>query len=271
MCKLSFSRLFSARSVISRLFIPGLIFAGVAFTCVIFAGLACQAALAGDDAALPGGEVALSSGDAALPGGEVALSGGEGVVLPGGEGRFSLGAVKHGSVNEQSSLKMQEPELVPERESLSGGQGNLSASLAGLSSTDSQGELVEYEIDWSPWFSKLADRWHVHLRKLERKRNIVFVTTGPARIRFTCFSDGSIGFVSLQKSSGVNEYDSMQIRALLACSPLPPFPSGTKRSKITVVQGWESRRKRLGEKDFEPGSFGKEYPKECISKWIPWI
>lgn len=246
--------------VAGRLFFASLALLGMVFSC-----FACSFAFAGENPALKD------------------------------EGRFSLGVVKHASLEDGSSLKVQDPELIPQLETVTAaplasqgpepagknlglnalleGKGELSASLSGRESagSESQGELVEYEIDWSKWFSTLADRWHLRLRTMERKKHVVFVTTCPAQIRFTCFSDGSIGFVSLQKSSGVDEYDSMQIKALLACAPLPPFPTGTKRSKITVVQGWESRRKRLGEKDFELGSFGKEYPKECISKWIPWI
>lgn len=119
-------------------------------------------------------------------------------------------------------------------------------------------------VDWSQWANELADRWYKNLIELERKSGKGFNTLRPAKIRFTCYPDGSIKNIILIRSCGVSEYDRMQIQALKKTPPLPPFPAGTKRKSITMQQGWESRRKKKGEKDFELGSYGKRMPVERV-------
>jgi TonB family protein len=126
------------------------------------------------------------------------------------------------------------------------------------------------EIDWSNWIGVLADRWFYVLRNKERTLGIQFYTQGPALIQFTCYPNGEIGNISLRQSSGVEEYDRMQVEALMEITPLPPFPSGTRRTSLTLRQGWESHKKRPGELDYQPGSFGKQYPMEYSGKWVTW-
>jgi len=119
-------------------------------------------------------------------------------------------------------------------------------------------------VDWSQWGNELADRWYKNLIELERKSGKGFNTLRPAKIRFTCYPDGSIKNITVYRSCGIPEYDRMQIEALKKTQPLLGFPGGTKRKKITMLQGWESRKKKAGEKDFELGSYGKKMPVERV-------
>lgn len=128
--------------------------------------------------------------------------------------------------------------------------------------------LSEYNVNWGAWVGSLADRWFYILRSAEYALGVQFACPRPALIQFTCYADGTIGNVSLKQSSGVPAYDRLQIEALLAAAPIPPFPSGTKRTSITLVQGWESHPKRAGEEDFQPGSFGRDFPLERVREWL---
>jgi TonB family protein len=119
-------------------------------------------------------------------------------------------------------------------------------------------------VDWSQWANELADRWYKNLIALERKSGRGFNTVRPAKIRFTCYPDGSIKNITLYRSCGIAEYDRMQIEALKQVQPLPPFPPGTKRKSITMLQGWASGPKTRGQKDFELGSYGKRMPVERV-------
>lgn len=119
-------------------------------------------------------------------------------------------------------------------------------------------------VDWSPWANELADRWYKNLLALERKSGKGFNTVRPAKIRFTCYPDGSIKNISLYRSCGISEYDRMQIEALKQVQPLPAFPPGTRRKSITMLQGWASGPKTKGQQDFELGSYGKRMPVERV-------
>lgn len=130
-----------------------------------------------------------------------------------------------------------------------------------------KGYLQEYNVDWSRWISAEADRWYYTLKSTEMFLGMRFTTVRPAMIEFTCYADGTIGNVSLKQSSGIPIYDRLQIEALLATMPTPPFPAGTQRTRVTLCQGWESHPQRPGESDFQPGSFGKSYPKERVRQW----
>lgn len=127
--------------------------------------------------------------------------------------------------------------------------------------------MKEYNVDWSHWVSNLADRWFYILRNTEETFGVQFSTPRAALIQFTCYADGTIGNVVLKQSSGVPAYDRLQIEALLASCPTHRFPPGTKRTSITLIQGWESHPKREGEQDFQPGSFGKDFPRERVREW----
>jgi len=133
---------------------------------------------------------------------------------------------------------------------------------------EDKGSLAEYNVDWSSWMSVMADRWFYLLRTTEYAAGIQFHSPRPALIQFTCYADGSIGNILLKQSSGVQAYDRMQIQSLTQIAPLPPFPKGTRHTSVTLVQGWESHPKQAGEEDFQPGSFGKGFPQEKVSKWI---
>ncbi len=127
--------------------------------------------------------------------------------------------------------------------------------------------LQEYNIEWSKWVSTLADRWFYVLRSVEYNYGVQFSTSRPALIQFTCYADGTIGKIVLKQSSGISAYDRLQVDSLLAAAPTLPFPQGTKRTSITLVQGWESHPKQPGEQDFQPGSFGKDFPRERVRQW----
>ena len=127
--------------------------------------------------------------------------------------------------------------------------------------------LEEYNVDWSHWISTQADRWFYILKSTETFLGMHFSTVRPAMIEFTCYADGSIGNIALRQSSGNPVYDRLQIEALRATSPTLPFPAGTQRSNITLCQGWESHPAQPGESDYQPGSFGKDFPKEKVRQW----
>ena len=128
--------------------------------------------------------------------------------------------------------------------------------------------LQEFSVDWSSWVAGLADRWFYVLRAYEDSNGMQFVTSGPALIQFTCYSNGQIGNVSIKQSSGNAVYDQLQMVALMQATPLAPFPKGTKRTSITLLQGWESHLKQPGDHDFIPGSFGQGFPMEKVKQWI---
>lgn len=119
-------------------------------------------------------------------------------------------------------------------------------------------------VDWSSWASKLADRWYEKLITLEKQSGRHFHTRRPARIKFTCYPDGTIGQISVFRSCGVPAYDRMQIEALKQTVPLPAFPAGSRRKSFTLLQGWESHPRVPGESEFTPGSYGKNFPLERL-------
>jgi hypothetical protein len=168
------------------------------------------------------------------------------------------GAVKLGSLGVPS------PVTLPENGS--GACSQPGTARTGLGEVD-PGSIKEYSIDWSRWMSVLADRWWYVLKGTEHQLGLRFVTARPAMIQFTCYADGSIGNIVLRQSSGIPIYDRLQMETLMASMPAPPFPAGTKRESITLCQGWESHAKRPGEEDFQPGSFGREFPKERVRQW----
>jgi hypothetical protein len=131
-----------------------------------------------------------------------------------------------------------------------------------------QGYISERNVDWRGWIAALADRWYYVLRLHENSSGLQYLTNGPALIQFTCFANGTIGNISLQQSSGNDAYDRLQMIALMQTAPLPPFPLGTRRSAISLCQGWESHVKRPGEQDFVPGSFGRSFPMEKVTEWV---
>lgn len=127
--------------------------------------------------------------------------------------------------------------------------------------------LEEYNVSWQPWVAALASAWYSNLRFHEESYGIEFHTARPALIQFTCYADGHIGNVALRQSSGIPVYDQLQIAALMQTAPLAPFPRGTAKSSITLIQGWESHRKRPGESDFQPFNFAGHYPQEKVTRW----
>ncbi|HEY9870597.1 MAG TPA: TonB family protein, partial [Candidatus Obscuribacterales bacterium] len=143
-------------------------------------------------------------------------------------------------------------------------QGSAAQTQAKPAGASRPGKLEGTGVDWSQWANELADRWYKNLIALERKSGKGFNTARPAKIRFTCYPDGSIKNISLYRSCGISEYDRMQIEALKQVQPLPPFPPGTRRKSITMLQGWASGPKTKGQKDFELGSYGKRMPVERV-------
>ncbi|HEY9759806.1 MAG TPA: TonB C-terminal domain-containing protein [Oculatellaceae cyanobacterium] len=127
---------------------------------------------------------------------------------------------------------------------------------------------VEYNVDWASWLSKVADRWFFILDQYERQSGTHYVTRQPALFRFTCYNNGQIANVMMKQSSGNDIYDRMQMVALMQSMPVPPFPAGTRRQTITLVQGWESHVRQAGESDYVPGSFGRGFPMEKVTQWV---
>ena len=127
---------------------------------------------------------------------------------------------------------------------------------------------VEYNVDWATWLSKVADRWFFVLDQYERQSGTHYVTRQPALFRFTCYNNGQIANVTMKQSSGNVAYDRLQMVALMQSMPVPPFPVGTQRQTITLVQGWESHVRQAGESDYIPGSFGKGFPMEKVTQWV---
>lgn len=138
-------------------------------------------------------------------------------------------------------------------------------ALKANAASSSQDDL--YSVDWSMWVTHLADRWFYNLKRLESFYGQDFHSPRAAQIRFTCYPNGTIGNISLEQSSGIASYDQLQIQSLVQTMPLAPFPPGTQRKSVTLVQGWESHPRRPGEQDFRPGSFGKGFPQEKVNKW----
>jgi hypothetical protein len=142
------------------------------------------------------------------------------------------------------------------------------ASSSGLKAAAAAGGPDDlYSVDWSVWVTNLADRWFFNLKQLETLYRQDFHSPRAAQIRFTCYPNGTIGNISLEQSSGIPSYDQLQIQSLVQTMPLAPFPPGTQRKSVTLVQGWESHPRRLGEQDFRPGSFGRGFPQEKVNKW----
>ena len=126
----------------------------------------------------------------------------------------------------------------------------------------------EYNVDWAGWISRFADRWFFVLKQCEMSQNAHFVTVRPALFQFTCYNNGTVANVVLKQSSGNVAYDRLQVIALMQAMPAPPFPAGTHRQTITLVQGWESHVRQAGESDFIPGSFGRGFPMEKVKEWV---
>lgn len=122
----------------------------------------------------------------------------------------------------------------------------------------------ETGVDWSKWVSTLADRWYWNLKNMEYRSAKVFRTARPALIHFTCYRNGTISNIYLRQTCGVPAYDQMQIEALKRCVPLAPFPEGSIRQSYSLLQGWECHPKVAGEQDFQPGSYGKNFPVEHV-------
>lgn len=128
--------------------------------------------------------------------------------------------------------------------------------------------LEEYQVNWGPWMGDMASRWHSILKDAELVLGWQFHTPRPALIQFTCYADGRIGNVVLRQSSGIPVYDKLQLASLMETAPLAPFPPGTARKSVTLIQGWESHPKRPGEEDFQAGSFASRIPQEKVSRWV---
>ncbi|MDR3612392.1 MAG: TonB C-terminal domain-containing protein [Candidatus Obscuribacterales bacterium] len=126
----------------------------------------------------------------------------------------------------------------------------------------------EYNVDWASWISHFADRWYFVLKQYEMSQNAHYVTERPALFQFTCYTNGTVANVVLKQSSGNIAYDRLQVIALMQAMPAPPFPVGTHRQSITLVQGWESHVRKPGENDFIPGSFGRGFPMEKVKEWV---
>ncbi len=128
--------------------------------------------------------------------------------------------------------------------------------------------LDEYQVNWSPWVNDLATRWHGCLKATEVSLGMQFQSPRAALIQFTCYADGRIDNIVLKQSSGIPVYDRLQILTLLHSEPLAPFPQGTAKHSVTLIQGWESHVKQPGEQEFQPWNFASRYPQEKVSKWV---
>ncbi len=152
-------------------------------------------------------------------------------------------------------------------------QANAQSGVYNLQSDANQSDMAqdvrkrEYNVDWASWLAKVADRWFFILDQYERQTRTHYVTQQPALFRFTCYNNGQIANVTMKQSSGNVAYDRLQMVALMQSMPVPPFPMGTQRQSITLVQGWESHVRQAGESDYIPGSFGRGFPMEKVTQW----
>lgn len=146
--------------------------------------------------------------------------------------------------------------------------GNVPVTTNTNEAAASNGQVKEYNVDWSSWVSQLADRWFFALRSMEESSGIKFFTPRAALIQFTCYANGQVGNICLRQSCGVPAYDRLQVYALLAVTPLPPFPTGTKRTSMTLIEGWDAHPVATAGDDYQPGSFGKKFPKEKVQSWV---
>jgi len=140
--------------------------------------------------------------------------------------------------------------------------------LQGVEDDRPNSYLDEYQVNWAPWMQHLAGEWHGILKEAEGCLNAQFQTARPALIQFTCYADGRIGNVVLRQSSGVPVYDRLQIAALMEAAPLPPFPQGTAKRQITLMQGWESHIQQPGEADFDARNYVSRFPQEKVKRWV---
>ena len=153
-------------------------------------------------------------------------------------------------------------------------QGNAQNGAYNLQQNAQQSDMAvdvrkrEYNVDWATWLAKVADRWFFILDQYERASGTHYVTLQPALFRFTCYNNGQIANITMKQSSGNVAYDRLQMVALVQSMPVPPFPLGTRRQTITLVQGWESHVRQSGESDYIPGSFGKGFPMEKVTEWV---
>ena len=181
-----------------------------------------------------------------------------------------------GNTQEQISLA---PPLIPQMPTPAPAaapylQANAQNGSYNLQSGANQSDLAtdvrkrEYNVDWATWLAKVADRWFFILDQYEQQTHTHYVTQQPALFRFTCYSSGQISNITMKQSSGNVVYDRLQMVALIQSMPVPPFPGGTQRQTITLVQGWESHVRQAGESDYIPGSFGKGFPMEKVTQWV---
>lgn len=146
-------------------------------------------------------------------------------------------------------------------------QGNLKPLSASPDDDRPNSFQEEYNVSWAPWMAHLSSNWHEILKGCEEVLAMQFHTVRPALIQFTCYADGHIGNVILRQSSGIPVYDRLQIASLMEVRLLP-FPQGTVRKSVTLIQGWESHTKQPGEQDFQPWNFANRFPQEKVSKWV---
>lgn len=122
---------------------------------------------------------------------------------------------------------------------------------AAISTEDvSQIKFQEYYVDWSGWMAEVADRWSFvfNTESLGGK----FQTCGQALVQFTCFRDGSIGEISIERSSGDTICDHEQVTALKECVPLPAFPVGSRKDSVTLLYVWDYASKSRIVKQVRP-------------------
>ncbi len=197
--------------------------------------------------------------------------------------QFSLKAVKDDELPQSSTagrMQLSRSDLAavpaaitpnPGRFSLEAGQAAMpvQAKLSGQASQEQpSASIAEYGVDWSRWISQLADHWFYNLKTMEETAGLQFNTSRSCLLQFTCYPNGAITDVTLKQSSGAAIYDRLQAQALLLCQPIAPFPAGTRRISLTLVQGWQSHPRQRGEQDFQPGSFGQGFPMEIVKKWV---
>jgi len=94
----------------------------------------------------------------------------------------------------------------------------------------------EYSVDWSSWVQKIADNWSNTMNATAKRGNLR--PSGPMFIEFTVKRDGTIGEVFVDRSSGDRVCDALQIGTLLHCTPLPKFPTQSRKKSITLLCIW---------------------------------
>lgn len=102
-------------------------------------------------------------------------------------------------------------------------------------------KFQEYSIDWTAWIDEVGNQWSRSSDRFESYRK----NHKPVLVELTCNADGSLANVFVIQSSGDRNCDEKHVQSLRKCAPLPAFPKGSARKKITLLYVWDLEIKQL--------------------------